>query len=301
MELRHLRYFLAVAEELHFTRAAERLHIEQSPLSRSIRELESDLGVQLFDRTRQGVRLTWSGQTFLDDVKRIFTLVDLAKTNARAAALGMRGVLRIALSDGIIPQRLAALLAECRNEEPDVDIRLFETPLNQQIAGLRHNVYDAGLARSADVGDALTATLLWRDSLMFAVPARHPLLMFKSIPLEKAIAYPLVLYHPQHDEGFYRQLERVLRQVDATPIIAEHAISHDLMLALVSAGYGIGFTCEAQISACQYAGVVVRPIAGLPRFLDTYLLRSNRQPSAYLDRFVDRLLPADASSELCGV
>lgn len=300
MELRHLRYFLVVAEELHFTRAAERLHIEQSPLSRAIRELESDMGIPLFERTRQGTRLTWPGQIFLDDVKRILMLVDLAKTNVRAAALGARGILRIALSDGIIPQRLAALLAECRNEEPEVDIRLFETPLSQQVAGLRQNAYDAGLARADDVDDTIVATLLWRDALMFAVPARHPLLMLKCIPLEKAIAYPLVLYHPQHNEGFYRQLDRVLRRVDATPNIAEYAVSHDLMLALVSAGYGIGFTCEAQMAACQHAGVVVRPIAGPLQWLNTYLLHTKREPSVHLNRFIDRLSPVKANIELLG-
>ena len=300
MELRHLRYFLAVAEELHFTRAAERLHIEQSPLSRAIRELESDLGIQLFERTRQGARLTWPGQMFLDDVKRIFMLVDLAKTNVRAAAMGARGILRIALSDGIIPQRLAALLAECRNDEPEVDIRLFETPLSQQIVGLRQNVYDAGLARSEDVGDAIAATLLWRDPLMLAIPARHPLLRLKCIPLDEALAYPLVLYHPEHNEGFYQQLDRILRRVDIPPNIAEYAVSHDLMLALVSAGYGIGFTCEAQSAACQNAGVVVRPIAGPPPLLNTYLLHTNREPLAHLGRFIDRLAPAEATIELLG-
>ena len=292
MEFRHLRYFVAVAEELHFTRAAERLHIEQSPLSRAIRELESELEIKLFERARRGTRLTWAGKIFLDDVRRIFTLIEVAKTNARSAASGAQGILRIALSDGMVPQRLASLLAQCRQDEPDVDIRLFETPVMQQVAGLRQDVYDAGFARIDAVGDDIVAKLVWRDPLVLALPARHPLLAFKHVPLKEALAYPLILCDPQHNEGFYRQVERVLHRVDVKPIVAQHAVTHDLMLALVSAGYGIGFACKSQIAASPHTDVVERPIAGSPLMLNTYLLRPDRAPSAHLNRFMDLLAPA---------
>src|SRR3546814_7594864 len=100
MELRHLRYFVALAEELHFTRAAERLHIEQPPLSRAIKELEDELGVLLFDRDRRGTRLTAAGTVFLQDTRRLFTVLEQARENAKAVAAGSRGSLRIAVSDG---------------------------------------------------------------------------------------------------------------------------------------------------------------------------------------------------------
>lgn len=90
MELRHLRYFTAVAEELHFARAAERLHIEQSPLSRAIKDLEHDLGMQLLKRTTRSTQLTWAGQVFLDQVQRILTLLEHAKRSAKGAATGYR-------------------------------------------------------------------------------------------------------------------------------------------------------------------------------------------------------------------
>lgn len=128
MELRHLRCFLAVAEELHFARAAERLHMEQSPLSRAIKELEHDLSVRLFERTTRSTRLTWAGQVFMEDVRRVFVALGQAKDNAKAAATGYHGTLRIALSDDISPSRLVALLAQCRAEEPDVEIRLYRYP-----------------------------------------------------------------------------------------------------------------------------------------------------------------------------
>ena len=136
MELRHLRCFIAVAEELHFARAAERLHIDQSPLSRTIKELEEDLGARLFFRTTRSTQLTRAGRLLLEHVPRVFMALEQARDSVKSAANGYHGQLRIALSDGVTPSRLPALLAQCREEDPEVEIRLFEVPLAQQIKGL---------------------------------------------------------------------------------------------------------------------------------------------------------------------
>lgn len=295
LELRHLRYFIAVAEELHFARAAERLHIEQSPLSRAIKDLEYDLSVQLFERTTRSTRLTWAGQVFLDEAKHVLSAVDQAKASVKAAANGYRGTLRIALSDGIYPLRLAALLAQCREDEPDVEIRLFEVPLAQQLKGLRGGLYDAGFAQAAEVGEDIVAQSVWSDPLMIAVPARHPLLAHKRIPLTELIRYPLVLCHPELCEGCYRQIERILRTVDVEPVVAEHAASFDLMMTLVAAGYGLSFASESHMMVCRHPEVVARPLAGQALLLTTYLLRPNAESSDPLNRFVGRLLEATAS------
>ena len=118
MELRYLRYFLAVAEELHFARAAERLHIDQSPLSRAIKELEEELGASLFVRTTRSTQLTRAGRLFQEHVPRVLAAMEQARDSVRSAASGFHGQLRIALSDGITPSRLPALLAQCREEDP---------------------------------------------------------------------------------------------------------------------------------------------------------------------------------------
>ena len=118
MNLRHLRCFIAVAEELHFGRAARRLHVEQSPLSRTIRQLEAGLGVTLLERTPRGVRLTPAGQVFLEEARRVLLAFEQAQTKARAVAAGHRGTLRIALAGGVGRTRLSALLALCREEAP---------------------------------------------------------------------------------------------------------------------------------------------------------------------------------------
>lgn len=292
MELRHLRYFVAVAEELHFARAAERLHIEQSPLSRAIKELEHVLSVQLFERTTRSTRLTWAGQVFLEDVRRVFITIDQAKASVKAAATGYRGILRIALSDSVAQPQLAALLARCREEEPDVEIRLFEKPLSQQVKGLLSGLYDAGFAQSDDVGKGIVAEPVWSDALVVAVPARHPLLAHKRIPLDEVLRYPLVLCQPEMCEGYSRQIEAVLRSASTQPIVAEHVGTLDLMMTLVTAGYGLGFASASQVPVCRHQEVVARPLAGRSPMLTTYLLRPDTDPSEQLNRFIDRANPA---------
>ncbi|VFR32308.1 Transcriptional regulator, LysR family [plant metagenome] len=287
-----MRYFIAVAEELHFYRAAERLHIDQSPLSRAIKELESELGTQLLIRDTRGTRLTWAGQVFLEDARRIINSVEQAKRNAAAAATGFRGTLRVALSDGISPTRLATLLAQCREEEPEVDIRLSEVSLSEQLKGLRDDLFDVGFARSNEVGDGMLAAVAWEDPIVLATPPRHPLLKHKQIPLAEALDFPLVLCDPVVFEGCHRQMERILRTVDIEPIVADYVSTQGVMVALVSAGYGVGFTCDVM---ANHAGIVSRPIAGDAYRLTTYLLRQDGNISPQLERFVERACANDSA------
>ncbi|HRD74140.1 LysR family transcriptional regulator [Pseudomonas aeruginosa] len=289
MELRHLRYFQAVAEELRFARAAEKLHIEQSPLSRAIKELEEELGVMLFARTTRSTRLTHAGTLFLEHVRRVFAAVEQARDSVKAAANGFHGQLRVALSDGITPSRLSALLVLCRQEEPEVEIRFFEVPLSQQIKGLHEDLYDVGFAQANEVGDGIVAMPAWSDALMVALPARHPLLAHKRIPLDELLRYPLVLCDPQVCEGHAKHVERVLRRTEMEPLIAERVASCDLMMALVSAGFALGLAGAAHITASSELGVVGRPLALRVPPLTTYLLHLDDDPSDELARLIERV------------
>lgn len=290
MELRHLRCFLAVAQELHFARAAEKLHIEQSPLSRAIKELEEELGVRLFDRNTRSTRLTRAGQVFMEHVPRVFAALTQARDSVRSVSAGYQGQLRIALSEGISQARLTALLSRCREEEPDTEIRLYEVPLSQQIRGLEADLYDAGFSQSSEVGETLLSTPAWNDPMVVAVPTRHPLLAHKTLPLDEVLRYPLVLCDPEVCEGCSRQLARVLRATDREPIVAEQVASQDLMVTLVAAGYGLGFSTEAHISTSSHPEIVTRPLAGRTPVLTTYLIHRIGDPSETLRRFVERAL-----------
>jgi DNA-binding transcriptional LysR family regulator len=294
MEIRHLRCFIAVAEELHFARAAEKLHIEQSPLSRAIKELEEDLGVRLFDRTTRTTRLTRAGHVFREHVSRIFNAINQSRESVTSVAAGYCGQLRIALSDSISQARLTALLAKSRVEEPEIDIRLYEVPLGQQIKGLADDLYDAGFSQSSEVGDGLMAVPAWSDPMVVAIPARHPLLAHKRLSLEEVLRYPLVLCDPETCEGCSRQFARVLRTVDRDPIVAERVTSHELMITLVAAGFGLGFATEAHLSACNHPDIVTRPLAGKVPELTTYLLRRIGEPSEPLRRFIARIITRES-------
>ncbi|HFJ0418692.1 TPA: LysR family transcriptional regulator [Pseudomonas aeruginosa] len=295
MEIRHLRCFLAVAEELHFARAAERLHIEQSPLSRTIKELEDDLGEKLFVRTSRSTRLTQAGKLFFEHVPRVFSALQQARDSVKAAANGFQGQLRIALSDGITPSRLPALLAMCRQEEPEVDIRLFQVPLSQQIKGLQDDLYDVGFAQSDEVGEGVVVEAVWSDPLMVAVPARHHLLKHKRIPLNEVMQFPLVLCDPLACEGHARQVERVLRRSDREPLVVERVASFELMMIVVSAGFALGLAGGPHITASRESGVVARPLAGRSPILTTYLLRREGDVSEVLSRFIERVRAIDLS------
>lgn len=297
MEFRHLRYFLAVAEELHFARAAERLHIEQSPLSRAIRELEEELGAQLFVRTSRSTRLTLAGKLLMENAPRVLLALDQARESVKAAANGFHGRLRVALSDGITPSRLPALLARCREEDPEIEISLFEVPLAQQLSGLRDDLYDVGFSMADEVGDGIIIEPAWEDELMVAMPARHELLAHKRVPLDEVLQHPLVLGDPAVCEGHAKQIDRILRKQDREPLIEQYVATFDVMMTFVSAGLALGLAGAAHIASSREPGVVGRPLAGKSPMLTTYLLRRDAEPSQALARFIERveaLGPGDA-------
>lgn len=296
MELRHLRCFIVLAEELHFTRAAERLHIEQSPLSRTIKDLEDGLGVVLFKRNRRGTHLTPAGEVFLQEVRRVFTSLDQATTSAKATASGYRGTLRIAVSDGAAEPRLAALLARCREEDPEVEIRLFDVPLAEQLRGLRKGAFDAGFARSSEAGDDIVARAVWSDPLVVAMAARHPLLVHAQIPLEELLRYPLVMCHPHECEGYLQQIVKLLSVVNVEPIVMGEASTLGIALTLVAAGYGLCFVTATQIGMYRHPDVVARALQG-PQGeakLMTYFLYPQTGVSEPLSRFIERMQPGEA-------
>jgi len=290
MELHHLHRFSVLADELHFTRAAERLHIEQSPLSRSIKELEGELGVLLFSRSGRGTQLTKAGNIFLQDVHRVFTVLQQARENVKAAASGCLDNLHIALSDGAIDARLSTFLARCREKEPDVEIHLSEVPLNEQLRGLRSGDFMLGLAHTSDVGEGIVAEPIWKTPLVAALPVRHPLLVYKTIPLHGLLHYPLVICEPQICKGYCDELSRFLHALEQAPKIVERPASQEMMLTLVSAGYGVGLTTTHRFDLYQRPDIVIRPLAEDTITMTTYLLRlDGGHVSATLDRFITRL------------
>lgn len=289
MEFRLLRYFVATAEELHLARAAERLGIEQSPLSRAMRDLERLLEVQLFDRRCRQTRLTWAGQVFLEECRRVITTVDQAVQATKAAALGYQGYLRIAICDSLAQPRIAALLASSREEEPELEIRVFELPFSQQLIGLHNNLLDIGFALSDAVSEGVVAEAVWTDLLSVVLPARHPLLEHSQIALDDALKWPLVLCHPEAGSGCHQQIQALLESGSTSPKVVDRVTSLGVMLTLVGAGYGVGFGIASQVKSLQRADIATRPFAETWPTLNTYLLRRQGEPSEPLKRFLQRV------------
>ncbi|CAM5792200.1 LysR family transcriptional regulator [Ottowia pentelensis] len=289
MELRLLRYFAAVAEELHLARAAERLGIDQSPLSRAMRDLEKLLGVALFDRSSRQTRLTWAGQVLLVECRRVLATVDQAIKATKGAAQGYQNYVRIAICDSLAQPRIATLLARSREEEPELEIRVFELPFSQQLKGLHTDLLDVGFALSAAVNHGLVAELVWTDPLSVIVPARHPLLAHTQVKLADALKFPLVLCHPDAASGCHDQIKAVLDDAGLPLKVVDHVTSLGVMLTLVGAGYGIGFAIASQVQALNRPDIATRPLAGTPPILSTYLVRRGGEPSEPLARFIKRV------------
>lgn len=298
MELRLLRYFVATAEELHLARAAERLGIDQSPLSRAMRDLEQVLGVALFDRSNRQMRLTWPGQVLLGEARRVLAAVDHAIQATKGAAQGYQGFLRIAICDSLAQPHIASLLARSREEEPELGIRVFELPFTQQLKGLHNDLLDIGFALSHAVNEGLVAEPAWIDPLSVILPARHPLLAHPQVSLEDALKYPLVLCHPDAASGCHDQIQAVFEGAPVPPKVADRVSSLGVMLTLVGAGYGIGFAIGSQVRTLQRPDIAIRPLAGAtPPMLTTYLLRRQGEPSEPTKRLIGRVMSMTARAD----
>ncbi len=290
MELRLLRYFVVVAEELHLARAAGRLGIDQSPLSRAMRDLEQALGVALFDRSqRQLTRLTWAGQVLVGESRRALATLDQAIHATKGAAHGYRSYLRIAVCDSLVQPQIATLLARSREEEPELEIRVFELPFSQQLKGLHTDLLDVGFALSGSVNDGLMAEPVWAEPLSVIVPARHPLLAQKEVKLADALMFPLVLCHPDAGSGCHDQIQAVLDGAETPLNVIDRVTSQGVLLTLVAAGYGIGFASSSHVRLLNRPDIATRPLAGTPPMLSTYLVRRGGESSEPLTRFIRRV------------
>lgn len=181
-EIWHLRYFIALAEELHFARAAERLQMEQSPLSRAIREMERLLDVRLFERNTRSTRITRAGKVLLEYAKRAVTLLEQGRANARSAALGHSNQLRIGLSDCTAYGRMAEVFSRYRERRPEVSVSLHEMPLHQQIGSVRDGLLNPSISLDASYREGINAHALARDAICAVITIARPLVPAELIP-----------------------------------------------------------------------------------------------------------------------
>lgn len=285
IEVRQLRYFVTLAEELHFARAAERLQMEQSPLSRAIREMERVLGVRLFERNTRSTRITRAGAVLLEDARRVIALVEQASKSARSTALGQSNRLRIGVSDCTAYARMMEILVRYRTVNPDVTVSLHEMPLHQQVSGIRDDLVDASISLDGSHRDGIEAQAVARDALCVALPTTHPLTHAESVLPSDLGRYPLILFSAEADLGAGAQMDNFIDTL-ARASVAFRANSLGTMLTLVGLGHGIGLVGSAQMAGVRRRDVVFRPLASAVLLLTTYVLHSGSGVSEPLEAFI---------------
>jgi DNA-binding transcriptional LysR family regulator len=259
MELRHLRYFVAVAEELHFSRAAARLHIAQPPLSQQIRRLERDLGVALFSRTRRRVDLTPAGRALLEEARRILAQADRAARIARRAGAGAIGQLALAFVPSADLDLLPRVLRLWRGRFPDVELDLQVLLPVAQMEALAAGRIQVGLLRLPVVADrAVVVEPIQSEPLVAVLPRRHRLARRPRVRLAD-LAGDTIMMFPRHvAPGYYDVMISAFRDAGFTPSVF-HPGTMQTNLALVSAGLGASLL-PSSIRNLRRAGVVYRPL-----------------------------------------
>lgn len=300
IELRHLRYFIALAEELHFARAAERLQMEQSPLSRAIRELERILGVRLFERNTRSTRITRAGTALLDYARRVIALVEQASTSARSVALGHSKQLRIGVSDCMAYCRVTEILARYRALNIEASVALHEMPLHHQISCIRDGLLDASISLDGSYREGINAQVIARDAIFAVIPGAHPLAQAEVISSADLPCYPLILFSAESDLGAGCLIDDFVDTL-GRPRVAFRAKSLGTMLTLVALGHGIGLVGSGQMTGVTRRDVVLRAIDGATSPLLTYVLHSSCGLSEPLEAFIElarEFLSADSTAEL---
>ena len=297
-ELSQLRCFAAVAEELHFGRAAARLNMTQPPLSRQVQLLEHALGVCLFERTSRSVKLTPAGRAFHAEARRILDLAEGAGLAAKRVARGEAGSVTIgftaAASYGLLPRMIAA----ARAEMPEVDLALREMVTADQTEALASGRIDLGLLRPPiDRHGGAEAVCVAREQLLLAVPRGHPLAAGREPAIGNLDRQPLIMYSPVEGRYFYDLLAGLFQAAGVAPHHVQHISQAHTMLALVGAGIGVALVPEAARSL-RFDGVVLRPLR-LPAKTAAELFavwrRDNKNPALQVLR--DRVLRGLARDE----
>lgn len=294
MELRHLRYFTAVAEWLSFSRAAEALGIAQPPLSQQIKALETELNVQLFDRTTHPIQLTIAGQAFLQEARAILLQVDQATQTTRQIAQGYLGKLTLGIHNSFANSHLPNLVAQFHQQFPNVRLEFREVTVMQELELLQNHQLDVVFHRSATVyqdGKNFNYLPLLEEDFVLVLPESHPLTTRSTVPLTALKGESLIL--PDLDVlPFYRQVINACRQCGFEPKLDLSLRSGGLitLLSLVATGLGLSIM-PGHMQTLHRGGVVYRPIQGLDLRRHVTLVWRKDDSSSVLKTFLS-LLPS---------
>jgi DNA-binding transcriptional LysR family regulator len=295
MELRHLKYFVAVAEELHFGRAAKRLHIAQPPLSQQIMNLEYELGVKLFDRTRRSIQMTDAGVYFLKEAQQLLLHVEQAAETARRIYRGQAGRLIVGFVGSVIHTFLPEGLRLFRERFPDVELVLQELNTAEQIKSLHAGRIDVGFLY-LDAQDSLLASQqLSQAPLMVVLPKKHALASRKSLDIRELAQEPFIANTRSSEPVVRDAFISLCHSAGFSPKIAQEAGHVQTVLGLVASGLGACLLPDF-IKNIRRPGVRYIPLSGSPPAVKLAVVWRGDDPSTLVKSFVKVI---ESSSQLC--
>jgi DNA-binding transcriptional LysR family regulator len=295
MELRHLRYFVAVGEEQHYGRGAKRLRVAQPALSRQIQDLEEEIGFKLFDRLSRGVKVSAAGKVFLEDARRVLQQVEEATRRAKRVASGQSGTLRVGFVEsiswhGVVPDSLR----QFRERQPDAELQLKPLSSLEQIAAVRSGQLDAGFVFTiANIDRELAQLEVASINLMLAAPKGYPLAKSKKLRLRDLNNASFIWFPRRESPVYYDRLMHVcFRGGLKSPHIVQEGVNEATILSLVSCGLGVAFVSSATRWRCPES-VALLPVIDLKLPLPFALIWQKDNASPLLEKFVAdvRLLP----------
>lgn len=280
MELRHLRAFVTVAEELNFRRAAERMRIAQSPLSQQIKRLEREVGVALLRRTTRQVALTAAGEAFLTEARRALAAASAAPQVARQAAAGQIGRVRLGFTGPASYEVLLLLAKAFRREYPNVQLDIAGPAYSGELVGLLHRgTIDAALVRTPVSADGLRIREITRHPLVAVVPAGHPLAGEDAVTMAQLAGQPLIGYPSSRGAAIASVVRGAFTQRDLNPDLSQEAPDTHTIMLLAGAGTGIGLV-PASAAHLKVPGVVLVPVRDMrPVALALAWLADNPNPA----------------------
>ena len=292
MDLRQLRHFVTLAQTLNYRQAAEQLHMSQPPLSQSIRKLEEDLGVQLFERDRRGTVLSGAGRAALESAKLALYHARQVQAVSQATASGELGRLHIGFIGSATFSLIPQLVQTFRAAYPAIDLVLTESTTREICAQVASGDFDAGLLRyPVTQATDLSITPVEPDRLIAALPAGNPLLIKDQLQLIDLTDQPFVNYRPSEVPGLHALVVLACQNAGFMPQIKQHAVQAQTLVSLVGAGLGVALV-PAVVAKASTPGVVFRELAdaqNLPQ-IGIALALNQRQPIATAQRLKELLL-----------
>ncbi len=286
MELRHLRYFIAVVEEGSFLRAAERLHISQPPLSTQIKNLEEELGAQLLERSARGVQQTAAGRVLYAEATAILARVQHARLRVRHTALGEEGSLSIGFVSIADYSFLPAALKQFRTKFPAIDLQLHELTSDAQVRELLTEKLDLGIALAPLDDPGLVFHPLLKEKLVIALPSGHALAKRRRAVSLKALAAESFIFVPRHmAPGLHDIIISFCRQCGFAPRISQYAKQMQTVVSLVSSGFGVALVPQS-VQNLKRTGVVYAATSERSPSIQIGLMHRSKDENPAIERFL---------------